>query len=181
MLLNLCLLICYCSTGYGPARPDGPARYAKRPTGPCLGRRSGPQAGKARPAGHDGPPRPVRQRAGPARCRAGPGRPGPLPRYGPEPREFRFRFSNLHPPPQTEHNTEQPNRQTPEGHPARLVSRSFRSETRGRVRVSRPPVVSPGHVRTRGPRVHQSQRPQRCVPPSADSSIYPPLFFLSSS
>jgi len=68
MLLNLCLLIYYCSTGYGVARPDGPARYAKRPTDPCLGRRSDPQAGKARPAGHDGPPRPVRQRAGPARC-----------------------------------------------------------------------------------------------------------------
>jgi len=68
MLLNLCLLICYCSTGYGLARPDGPARYTKRPTGLCLGWRSGPQAGKARPAGHDVPPRPIRQRAGPARC-----------------------------------------------------------------------------------------------------------------
>jgi len=86
MLLNLCLLICYCSTGYGLARPDGPARYAKRPTGPCLGWRSGPQAGKARPAGHDVPPRPVRQRAGLARCRAGPGRASPLPRYRDNPR-----------------------------------------------------------------------------------------------
>jgi len=32
------------------------------------GVKSGPQAGKARPAGHDVHPRPVRQRAGPARC-----------------------------------------------------------------------------------------------------------------
>ena len=71
--------------GYGLAQPsifavpDGPARYAKRPTGPCLGQRSGPQTGKARPAGHDVPPRPVRLHAGPAQCRAGPA--GPLPRW----------------------------------------------------------------------------------------------------
>jgi len=74
-------------TGCGLARPvifavpHGPARHEKWPTGPCLGRRPGPQADAARPAGHGVPPWPDSHRAGPARDRAVPGRAGPMPRY----------------------------------------------------------------------------------------------------
>ena len=74
-------------TGCGLARPvifavpHGPARHEKWPTGPCLGRRPGPQADEARPAGHGVPPWPDSHRAVPARDRAVPGRAGPMPRY----------------------------------------------------------------------------------------------------
>ena len=68
-------------TGCGLARPTifavphGPARHEKWPIGPCLGRRLGPQADEARPAGHGVPPWPDSHRAVPARDRAVPGRP----------------------------------------------------------------------------------------------------------
>lgn len=63
--------------------------------------------------------------------------------------------------------------QQPQEAPPRLVSKlPFGT----RVRVSRPPVVILSHVRARGPRVHQSQRPQRCAPPSTDLSICLPVF-----
>ena len=74
-------------TGCGLARPaifavpHGPARHEKWPTGPCLGRRPGPQADEARPAGHGVPPWPDSHRAVPARDHAVPGRAGPMPRY----------------------------------------------------------------------------------------------------
>ena len=55
--------------------PDGPARYAKRPIGPCLDQRSGTQADKAWPVGHDVPPRPIRPVPAPVLCRVMPAQP----------------------------------------------------------------------------------------------------------
>ena len=63
------------------AVPHGPARHEKWPIGQCLGRRLGPQANEAWPAGHGVPPWPDSHRAVPARDRAVPGQAGPMPRY----------------------------------------------------------------------------------------------------
>ena len=81
-------------TGCGLARPaifavpHGPARHEKWPTGPCLGRRPGPQADEARPAGHGVPP-------WPGSHRAMPGRAGPMPRYGGCPDEAKVFNPNI--------------------------------------------------------------------------------------